>query len=99
MPKLWVPTDDRPIESFRPRDDRHHRPDEPADDLAARRVIERKRTSERSAHAHMSGSQATSTPLETRTRDELYDRAKELGIDGRSAMAKHELIEAIRERS
>ncbi len=31
-----------------------------------------------------------------RTRDELYDRAKEVGIEGRSNMSKSELIDALR---
>ena len=30
------------------------------------------------------------------TRDELYERAQEIGIDGRSDMDKDELIEALR---
>jgi gas vesicle protein len=34
--------------------------------------------------------------LEAMTRDELYERAKGLAIDGRSEMSKGELIEAIR---
>ena len=37
-----------------------------------------------------------STHLENRSKDELYDEAKEIGIDGRSAMDKDELVEAIR---
>ena len=37
-----------------------------------------------------------STHLENRTRDELYDEAKEIGIEGRSKMDKDELIDAIR---
>ncbi len=35
--------------------------------------------------------------LEDRTRDDLYERAKELDIEGRSKMGKSELIEAIRD--
>jgi len=37
-----------------------------------------------------------STHLENRTKDELYDEAKKIGIDGRSEMSKDELIDAIR---
>jgi len=38
-----------------------------------------------------------STHLENRTKAELYDEAKEIGIDGRSKMDKGELIDAIRD--
>jgi hypothetical protein len=37
-----------------------------------------------------------STHLENRTKDDLYDEAKKIGIEGRSEMTKDELIEAIR---
>lgn len=33
---------------------------------------------------------------EDRTKDELLDRAREVGIDGRSKMSKGELIDALR---
>ena len=35
-------------------------------------------------------------PYEEWTKDELYDRAQELDIEGRSDMTKDELIEALR---
>ena len=35
-------------------------------------------------------------PYEEWTRDDLYERAQEIGIDGRSDMTKDELIEALR---
>lgn len=35
-------------------------------------------------------------PYEQWTKDELYERAQEVGIDGRSDMTKDELIDALR---
>ena len=37
-----------------------------------------------------------STHLENRSKDELYDEAKRIGVEGRSKMDKQELEEAIR---
>lgn len=38
----------------------------------------------------------SSPPYEDWTKDDLYERAKDLGIEGRSDMDKSELIDAIR---
>ncbi|WP_128374462.1 DUF7218 family protein [Streptomyces cavernae] len=37
-------------------------------------------------------------PYEDRSKKELYDEAKKVGIDGRSSMSKGELIRALRNR-
>ncbi len=37
-------------------------------------------------------------PYEEWTKDDLQDRAREVGIDGRSDMTKDELIESLRDR-
>lgn len=38
----------------------------------------------------------SSPPYEQWTKDDLYERAREIGIDGRSDMTKDELIDALR---
>ena len=41
----------------------------------------------------------SSPPYEEWTKDQLYERAQEVGIEGRSEMDKDELIDALRDRS
>lgn len=52
----------------------------------------------RIANARAAGTlDARGTELDDRTKADLYDEAKEIGIEGRSKMDKKELIDAIRE--
>ena len=52
------------------------------------------------ANADMSPSEkgGHAPPYEEWSKDDLYDRAQDLGVQGRSAMTKDELIEALRNR-
>lgn len=53
--------------------------------------------SARIANAEAAGTlRRRSTHLEDRSKDDLYDEAKRIGIAGRSAMSKQELVDAIR---
>lgn len=45
---------------------------------------------------HPSKKGGKASPYEDWTKDDLYDRAKEIGIEGRSGMTKDELIDALR---
>ena len=47
---------------------------------------------------HPSEKGGKAPPYEDWTKDDLYERAQEIGIDGRSDMTKDELIEALRNR-
>lgn len=63
-----------------------------------RKQGESKEKAARIANARAAGTlDARGTELEDRTKADLYDEAKEIGIDGRSKMDKKELIDAIRE--
>lgn len=46
--------------------------------------------------ANSSNINHNSTPYEERTKEELYQQAKNIGIEGRSNMNKKELISALR---
>lgn len=46
---------------------------------------------------HPSSKGGKAPPYEEWTRDELYQRARELDIDGRSSMSKNQLITALRD--
>lgn len=58
---------------------------------------ESKEKAARIANARANGSlDHRSDRLEDRTKDDLYEEAQEIGIDGRSKMNKAELVDAIR---
>lgn len=72
-------------------------PPDRAREIAARTVNKQRRLEGRTPNQTTQGTGNPNISLEGRTRDELYQRAKELGIAGRSKMRKSELIDAIRE--
>ena len=47
-------------------------------------------------HMHPSKKGGKAGKYEDQTKSELYDKAKEVGIEGRSRMSKDELIDALR---
>ena len=61
--------------------------DEGASKEKAARIANSSNTGKKGGHAEK---------YEARTKDELYQKAKEVGIEGRSKMDKKELIKALR---
>lgn len=62
-----------------------------------RKQGESKEKAARIANAKAAGTlDPKGTNLEDRSKEELYDEAKEIGIEGRSDMSKDELVKAIR---
>lgn len=69
-----------------------------AKEIAARTVNKQRRRHGKTENARTTGTGNPNLPLKERSRDELYNRAKELSIEGRSTMTKAELVRALQRR-
>lgn len=101
MPKAWSAKDERKYKEIRNERLRRGVREERAEEIAAR-VVNRDRREEgrtRSGRKTTSGTGNPTTSLEERTRQEVYNRARQLHIEGRSRMTKDELVRAIRAHS
>jgi len=67
-----------------------------AEEIAARTVNKHRRKEGRTPNNRTEGTGNPNRPYEDRTRDELYNIARERDIAGRSKMGKTELIAALR---
>lgn len=95
MPK-WNDKDERKYEKIKKSNlDRGVKKDR-AKEIAARTVNKDRREEGRTPNKRTQGTGNPSSSLEGRSKEELYNRAKELGISGRSKMKKDELVKAIR---
>jgi hypothetical protein len=70
----------------------------PTPEIAARTVNKERREEGRTPNTRSQGTGNPRHGLESRSKTELENRARELHIHGRSKMSKSELVEAIRER-
>jgi hypothetical protein len=90
--------DERQYEHIKQGELNRGRSTERAEEIAARTVNKQRRIEGRTENARTQGTGNPNRGLEERTRDELYNRARELSIRGRSTMTKRQLVEAIRAR-
>jgi hypothetical protein len=99
MPQeAWTKKDERQYEHVRESERERGRSPERAREIAARTVNDQRRKEGRTENRTTSGTGDPNSSLEDRTVDQLRNRARELGIAGRSSMRKAELVDAIRER-
>jgi hypothetical protein len=96
MPGTWTQKDERQYESIKEGQEERGKSDERAKEIAARTVNKRRRLEGRTTNATTQGTGNPHTPLEVRTKDELYNLAKERSVVGRGKMSKDELIDALR---
>lgn len=98
MPSAWSKKDEEMYDHVRESElDRGMDPAR-AEEIAARTVNKHRREEGRTPNKRTQGTGNPNRGYEARTRDELYNIAKEKDIPGRSGMSKQELIEAIRGR-
>lgn len=98
MPKAWSNKDERMYEHVKESELERGRSEEKAEEIAGRTVNKQRREEGRTPNVTTQGTGNPNRPLDERTRDELYNRAKELDIEGRSSMNKDELVSAIRKK-
>jgi hypothetical protein len=95
----WSNKDERMYEkikaSSRKRGVKHDR----AEEIAARTVNKHRREEGRTPNKTTQGTGNPNHDLADRSKRELYNRAKDLDIDGRSKMSEQQLVKAIRSAS
>lgn len=98
MPAAWSPKDERQYKHIRASELDRGRSEDRAEEVAARTVNKRRREEGRTPNSRTQGTGNPRTSLESRSVDELRNIARQLKINGRSAMRKQELVQAIRNR-
>lgn len=99
MPKKWSAKDERQYEHIKESARKRGRKESRAKEIAARTVNKQRREEGRTPNRRTQGTGNPNKDLADRTRDELYNKARELNIEGRSSMRKAELVDAIRDAS
>ena len=98
MPQAWSDKDERQYEHIKDSAEDRGASTKRAKAIAARTVNKQRREEGRtkSGRKTTTGTGNPNRSLADRSKQELYNRARQLGIDGRSKMTKEELVRAIR---
>lgn len=96
MPKAWSNKDERMYEHIKDSSKSRGKSTDRAEEIAARTVNKQRREEGRTPNKRTEGTGNPNRGYETRTKDELYNLAKDRHVEGRSRMSKDELIEALR---
>jgi hypothetical protein len=93
----WTSKDRRQYEHIKEGYEQRGTPDDRAEEIAGRTVNKERREEGRTPNTRSEGTGNPRHGLESRTKTELENRARELHIHGRSKMSKDELVNAIRQ--
>jgi len=99
MPDAWNEKEERQYEHIKESARKSGKRAERASEIAARTVNKQRRKQGKTPQKTTQGTGNPNTKLEDRTKQELYNRARQLNIGGRSKMNKSELVDAIREKN
>ncbi|MEZ6130207.1 MAG: Rho termination factor N-terminal domain-containing protein [Planctomycetaceae bacterium] len=94
----WTGKDERQYEHVKKSEQDRGRPEDKAQEIAARTVNKQRREEGRTANKTTQGTGNPNTELPDRTVDELRNLAAEMKIKGRSKMKKGDLVHAIRKQ-
>ena len=98
MSPQWNRKDERQYEHIKDSSKKRGMPVKRAKEIAARTVNKTRRQEGRTPQESTQGTGNPKTSLNDRTKDELYNKAQQLHVKGRSKMNKDELVGAIRKR-
>lgn len=98
MPE-WSKKDERKYEHIKESQQKQGKSADRAKEIAARTVNKDRREEGRTPNRTTQGTGNPTRSLEDRSREELYNRAKELDIEGRSKMSKDDLVREIRAKN
>ena len=98
MPKAWSNKDERMYEHIKESSEKRGKSEDLAEEIAARTVNKQRREEGRTPNKTTQGTGNPNKRLKDRTRDELYNIAKNKHIEGRSKMNKAELVKAVGQR-
>lgn len=99
MPPAWTAKDERQYEKIVSAQMHGGMNEDQARKIAAATVNKQRRKEQRTPNKTTQGTGNPRLPLEQRSTRELYNRARQLHIRGRSNMNKSELVSAIRSHS
>lgn len=94
----WSDKDERQYEAIKDSSVDRGVDEDRAEEIAARTVNKRRRVEGRTPNRRTQGTGNPNRTLDQRSRDEIYNRAKEMNIAGRSTMTKSQLVDAIRHK-
>ncbi len=96
MPDAWSRKDERKYGHVKDSELQRGVGEDRAEEIAARTVNKGRRQEGRTPNTRTEGTGNPNAELSDLTRDELYNRAREQNVHGRSKMSKAELIGALR---